>query len=420
MRRLCAVTFALACLFAAPVRAESICDPDGLQNSGSVYRICMPGGDWNGMLVLWAHGFQDAIDPVGIPEDQLCIADEFCLNEVVNDLGFAFATNSYSKTGLAVLQGKADLLDLVQIFTQVKGKPRKVYLVGASEGGIITALSVEQHPAVYAGGVAACGPVGDFPYQLQYFGDARATFQYFFPGFIPGDPFNPAEDLILDWTRFYADVVEPGVFHPANRDSLDQWVAVAKLPFDSDDYLGTVKISVRDVLRYGVVNLKDAITTLGGFPFDNLNRRYNGSANDMILNRLVPRIGADAAAITAMKTAYSTSGLLKNPLITLHTRRDQQVPFVHEPIYNLKTLLAGTLIRKHLNIPVNRFGHCQFTRDEALFSFAVMLFYDRTLREVIGTGAFLSGEELTNFEQSAASVGLPTRRAGNRLTFIVE
>ena len=135
-----------------------------------------PAGQYNGILVIWAHGFQDAGSPVEIPEDQLCI-DDFCIPDIVNGLGFGFATNSYSKTGLAVLEGKADILDLVNIYAQAKGEPSKVYLVGASEGGIITALSVEQSPNVFSAGLAACGPIGNFPYQINYFGDARATFE---------------------------------------------------------------------------------------------------------------------------------------------------------------------------------------------------------------------------------------------------
>lgn len=43
--------------------------------------------------------------------------------------------------------------------------------------------------------------------------------------------------------------------------------------------------------------------------------------------------------------------------------------------------------RDHLGIPVDRYGHCNFTREEALFSFAIMLFYDGILGEVSGRGA---------------------------------
>ena len=35
--------------------------------------------------------------------------------------------------------------------------------------------------------LALCGPVGDFAGQIDYLGDFRVLFDYFFPGVIPGD-----------------------------------------------------------------------------------------------------------------------------------------------------------------------------------------------------------------------------------------
>jgi pimeloyl-ACP methyl ester carboxylesterase len=378
-----------------------------------------PAEDYNGMLVIWAHGFQDAGTPVEIPEDQLCLGDGFCIPEIVNGLGFGFATNSYSKTGLAVLQGKADILDLVNIYTAQKGAPQKVYLIGASEGGIITALSVEQHPDVYAGGLAACGPVGDFPLQINYFGDGRATFEYFFPGLIPGDPFNPHPDLVANWAAYYAAIVEPVVFAPANRSRLDQWVRVARMPFDENDYLNTVRVSVHDMLRYGVVNLNDGAMTLGGFPFDNITRWYTGSNNDLLLNLFVQRAAADPAALAEMQK-YQTSGVLQRPLVTLHTRKDQQVPYIHEQLYALKTFLSGSFLSRHLNIPIDRFEHCNFTADEALIAFAIVLLYDQVLGENSGVESLLSGPRLAAFEERAKRVGLPYRRGGDRLAITLK
>ena len=89
---------------------------------------------------------------------------------------------------------------------------------------------------------------------------------------IPGNPFHPDQRLVDNWSAYYEFVVRPIVFHPLNRERLDQLVAVAKLPFDSDNYLETVEQSVRDVLGYAVINLEDAAQTLGGFPFDNRTR----------------------------------------------------------------------------------------------------------------------------------------------------
>jgi pimeloyl-ACP methyl ester carboxylesterase len=415
MFRLCGILFAAICLMPAAAHAESICDSDGTQSSGSVYRICMPPpNEYNGMLVIWAHGFQDFGTPVGIPEDQLCI-DDFCIPEIINGLGFGFATNSYSKTGLAVLEGKADVLDLVNIYAAQKGQPSRVFLVGASEGGIITALSVERHPDVYDGGLAACGPVGDFPLQINYFGDARATFEYFFPGLVPGDPFNPDPQLVAGWANYYDQVVEPAVFAAINRTRLNEWVRVARLPFDEADYLASVRESVRDVLRYSVVNLRDAATTIGGFPFDNTSRVYTGSSNDLLLNLLVQRADADPEAIATMRSDYATTGVLQRPLVTLHTRKDQQVPYVHEQLYLLKTIASGAFLTRHLNIPIDRFEHCNFTPGELIVSFAIMLNYAGVLAEISGLEAVLPEAQVAAFESRARAAGLPYRREGRSL-----
>ena len=414
--RLVIFTLALMASAATTARAQSVCDPDGYQASGSIYRICMPTSGYNNILVIWAHGFQHAGTPVSIPEDQLCI-NGFCLPDLINGLGFAFATNSYSKTGLAIRQGQADTVDLANIFATKKGKPQKVYLIGASEGGLITALNVEQRPDVFSAGVAACGPIGDFPLQINYFGDARATFEFFFPGLIPGQPFHPDQGLISIWNDYYQNSVKPFLFNPANRHRLDQWVTVAKLPFDANNYLTTVEQSVNDALHYSVVDINDSTTTLGGFPFDNTSRWYSGSDNDLLLNLLVPRIGANPAAITEMTKFYNTSGVLTRPLISLHTLRDQQVPYVHEQIYDVKTFFSGSLFTRHLELPIDRYGHCNFTEDEALISFAIMLFYDGLLDSVSGTATVLNSTQLAAFEAEAAAVGLKTQRTGSKLTF---
>ena len=360
----------LLVLLSSAGTALAACDPDGVQDSGSIYRICMPDRFYNDRLVIWAHGFQDAGTPVGIPEDQLCFAD-ICLPDVMTSLGFAFATNSYSKTGLAVLQGMDDIRDLVDIFTAEKGAPERVYLIGASEGGIITTLLAEQHPDEFDAGVAACGPIGSFRYQIGYFGDARVTFEVFWPGLIPGDPLHPSQDLIDMWPDYYENVVKPAVLADPAR--LWQWATVARLPFDPDNYDETIEESVNAALRYAVLNFNDVVETIGGFPFGNMRRWYEGSANDEWLNEHVTRVKADLGALVEMRQNYDTTGRLDVPLVTIHTTKDQQVPFRHEKLYAGKTYQSGDFNVLHETFWYERYGHCNFTSDEALAAFFEML-----------------------------------------------
>src|SRR5262245_46242974 len=198
---------AMVLALAGPPRAEAVCDPDHMQASGAIYRICMPDPSlWNGRLVIWAHGYVAFNQPLAIPEDQLVLPDGTSLPDLVNALGFAFATTSYSITGTAVRQGLADIVDLVQVFQDEKGPVGKVYVTGASEGGLVTTLAVEQHPDLFTAGLAACGPIGSFRGQVNYYGDFRAVFDYYYPGLLPGDPTHVPGALIDNWDAYYSGV----------------------------------------------------------------------------------------------------------------------------------------------------------------------------------------------------------------------
>ena len=365
--------------------------------------------------MIWAHGFQDAGTPVSIPEDQLCI-DGLCIPDIVNGLGFGFATNSYSKTGMAILEGKADILDLVDIYTHQKGAPTKVYLVGASEGGIITALSVEQSPNVFSAGLAACGPVGNFPYQINYFGDARATFEYFFPGLIPGTVPSGSITRRQLGRLLRTDRQAGGLRsrEPQQARPVGACGEAAVRRNRLSEHRRSVRRRRPSLQRRQ--RRTTPPTTIGGFPFGNNTRWYTGSDNDLLLNIFVPRITVDPAALAAMNTSYATTGVLQRPLITLHTRKDQQVPYFHETLYTLKTLASGSFLTRHLNIPIDRFEHCNFTIEELLVSFAVMLVYDNNVQQVSG-GAEIFGEAgAQRFGRRLRAMNIPYS-AGGRLTF---
>jgi len=348
----------------------SECQPDAVQSSGAIYRICTPPA-WlyNNDLVIWAHGYVYVTEPVGIPEDQLCIGN-LCISDVANLLGFGFATTSYSVNGLAVTQGMVDILELVDIYTATQGPPERVFLVGASQGGLITTLLLEQYPEIFASGLAMCGPIGDFVRQLNYFGDARVIFDVFFPELLPGSPQGIPPALLDAWDSYYTDIMEPVVFAPANTRKRLQWINAAGLPYDPNDFTATSATSISDVLRYNALATNDGIAKLGGYPFGNQTRYYTGSANDTLLNQVVRRYAADPAAIAEIEANYQTSGQLTAPLVTLHTTRDQQVPYFHEVLYAQKVQASGSQAL-YAHIPVDRYGHCNFEASETLAAFAL-------------------------------------------------
>lgn len=340
--------------------ADNSCQ-DGVQASGALYRICLP-DSWNGELVLWAHGYVNPADPLRIPDDQL--PDGTPISDVINLLGFAYATTSYSKNGLAVKQGVADIVDLVSIFKAEHGEPDRVILTGASEGGIITALALEKHPDVFDGGVSACGPIGNFRKQIDYIGDFAVVFDYFFPGVVPASPTGVPQEVIDNWGSVYIPQVQQAI--AADPQATEQLLRVTGAPHDPVDP-STIEQTVLGVLWYAVHATNDAIDTLGGQPFGNTNRIYRGSDNDLLLNLSVLRVQADPAALAEIQAHYETTGHLEDPMVTLHTTGDEIVPFWHQPRYRLKTLLSDDP-SLHGTIRVDRYGHCNFTVGEAIWA----------------------------------------------------
>jgi len=360
---------ALSSLLAYPAAAtpSSVCEPDGQLPSGAYYRICMPTGEWNGDLVIYAHGYVAFNKPITIPEDQLQLPGGVSLPELINGLGFAFATTSYRMNGLAVETGVDDLVDVAAVFSATHTVPTHTLVTGVSEGGLITALAIEQRDDIFDGGLAACGPIGDFSQQINYFGDFRVLFDYFFPGLMPGSPISVPQSLINDWPHYYTATIQPLIFAPTNAVTLNQLLRVSNAPYVTG-LITTVDTSVYDALSYNVLATNDAVQKLGGQPFDNQNRVYAGSANDTQLNQQVQRFTADPVALHAIDLNYQTTGQLSVPLVTLHTTLDQQVPYWHAQLYRVKVILKDSLAF-HQPVEVNRYGHCYFESSEAVGSF---------------------------------------------------
>ena len=182
--------------------------------------------------VVYAHGYVPANQPTGIPEDQLRLGGTY-IPDAANFLGYAFATTGYSINGLAVKDGIVDLVDLVQIFRSQHPTLKRALLVGVSEGGLITTLGPELYPNVFAGGLVACGPIGDFRRQVNDVADFRVAFDYFFAGLIPGSPVSISAPLVDSWTTsYYTNTVLPVIHAPGSAISITELLAVANVDFD--------------------------------------------------------------------------------------------------------------------------------------------------------------------------------------------
>lgn len=356
--------------------------------------ICVP-AVWNQELVVFAHGYVP--DVPQNPWDyllQLGLPDGSFLPAALLQLGYAFAAPSYRVNGLAVLPAVQDIQALVLAFPGLLGQvrpdllpnvqPARVYLTGASEGGLITTRLLEDPAAsqLFAGGLAACGPIGSFRKQVTYWGDFRVLYDYFFPGLpalrgqpIPPDttpnPYIPPE-LMLGWDTGtetdFESLVRAAVL--ANPAAARQLIRTSGAAVDPADVTATTVKTTLNLLWYNVFATMDGQLKLGGNPFDNSRRWYFGSSNDWRLNQLVGRYSADAPALTAL-LPYETTGRLTRPLVTLHTLGDEIVPFWHELLYFGKRQPSGN--GQFLPIPIARYGHCNFTGAEVQAAFGILV-----------------------------------------------
>jgi len=370
-----------------------------MDSDGSMICYWVP-ARWNQDLVVFAHGYVDPRMGVGIPWDQLALPDGTSLPGIVNAMRYAFAVTSYSKNGLAVREGVEGVFKLVSVFKDARPATRRVFLIGVSEGGLVTTLAIEKDAKnvtrTFSGGLSACGPVGDFTRQVNYWGDFRLIYDHYFQDVIPVPPgvtnpvINIHPDAIAAWSTLQpqplpalpgplqAQVVLGLMSHP---DSAGKLIAVTQAPVDPANLEQTVGETTLGILGYNLTSTNEGrqelsgnpavdLNTQVGSPYSNVGREFHEPDGTPIL---VSTYAPDPLALAEIYRNYSTSGYIKAPLVGLHTLGDPIVPFWHELIYRFKTLQAGTAWR-FVNIPVNRYGHCNFKASEAIFGFVVMVF----------------------------------------------
>jgi pimeloyl-ACP methyl ester carboxylesterase len=327
--------------------------------------VCFP-DDWNGDLVLYAHGHVPADRDLAIPDDQV---GGQSIATTINNLGYAYATTSYRRNGLLGPEGVEDMVELGATIRRLyRPDPGRTVMVGVSEGGMVAGLAAERYPDLFDGVLSACGPVGSLRGQLDYFVDFRVVFDYLFPGVIPGTAISVPAEVSERWEELYAPaVVLALVTNPAAAREL---VRITGAAVERSDVVA-IAVTAVVILRYNVIGTADAQQRLGGQPFDNSARVYSGSADDAALNAGVARFAADPAALTAM-AEFETTGNITVPVVTLHTTGDPVVPFNQQALYADKASRSGASGRL-TQIPVDRYGHCSFEAPEVLGAFSTLM-----------------------------------------------
>ena len=364
-----------AALFAAvlvslTVTASAQTHYEGALGPGSLYEIDVP-ASWNGDLVLYAHGIVEASLPVSRPtmQDGYGILRSHLLAD-----GYAVAASSFSTNGWSLADAVIRTHQLGKIAAARAGQPRRTFLVGHSMGALAIVKLAEKYPRAYDGVLAMCGALGGARAELQYAGDARVSFDYFFPNVLPGGPFEvpPGTQYLSPFDAGGPNPLFLQVYAAlsANPAATFQWATAAKLPFITQTELANSALYVVGFLvRYAA----DFIERVNGkMPYDNQQVVYQVNVTpdpatnaylSGLLNSGVERFEADRSALQYYQRNYTPTGEIDIPVLTLHTTRDPAIPYSQEVLF-AETVAAAGRAAQLVQRPIDRWGHCAFTPSE--------------------------------------------------------
>ncbi|HEX4931438.1 MAG TPA: hypothetical protein VFV62_12065 [Gaiellaceae bacterium] len=371
-KMLLAVAAALA-LAAPAATAATPVDVSGELN-GAPYRIVVP-ANWNGTLVVHAHGYRDAADHAGEVDDRSAPASpSAALEPALLAQGYAIAGSAYKSNGWAVQDGIADTKKLVSHFRDTVGKPSRTLLWGFSMGSIVTLALAEETAGHFDGYLAACAVAA---------GTSRA-----WDGALVG---AAAYDAAFGWPAGWGTVGDV-------RDDIDfETEVVPKMigelsSFGKFEFIRLVTGAAPSALpspfypgwiltnMFFATEARGELERRAGGPVvQNLTHTYTLSAAD---KAYLAALGVDADPLLATMNAGRNvsappfsrnyvehwsdfSGKIEKPVLTLHTQTDSLVPVAHESAYAATVAAAGRsgLLAQTFT---SGNGHCNFTGPQLL------------------------------------------------------
>lgn len=339
----------------------------GVHNKAG-YRIEVP-VNWNGRLVLWAHGFRGT----GL---ELTV-DNHPLRPFLLANGYAWAASSYSRNAYDPSQGAKDTHALAQFFNGRFGRPVKTYITGASMGGHVSTIVAEQWPRSYDGAMPICGVMGDYEL-FDYFLDFNVAAQAL-SGVGQTAPF--AADYLtvtVPQTKAALGPAFPLQLNAAGQAlaGLTQMQTGGVRPMFEQAWIYWNALVPGDFLFLRGVG-DGTLTRQPGVAWQNSDVTYQFDADPALspaesaFNATVQRITADAQARRrdGLANVTPTNGNLKIPMLTLHTLGDLFVPFHMQQVYARRVAANGAS-----NLLVQRatrdVGHCTFTPTELVRTFS--------------------------------------------------
>lgn len=318
----------------------------GKDSMGASYLIAMP-ADWNGTLVLHAHGGPS----LGAPTMARPMEDLQRWSITVR-AGYAWAGSSFRQGGVAVHAAAEDTERLRGIFRQHVAKPKFTILHGQSWGGSVAAVEGSLFTEVngqrpYDAVLLTSGLLGGGSRSYDFRIDLRVIYQ----ALCRNHPL-PSETPYPLWQG-----LPPGVaMTRAQLDArIDDCLALNKkadqrTPDQQRKVLAitrTLKLpesSIKSHMEWATFAFADVAQkrTGGANVFGNLGARYTGSGDDDTLNREVQRYATDPAAVARFAQDTDPDGRIPVPVLTVHAIDDPTAFVELESAFRDTMQRAGT------------------------------------------------------------------------------
>ncbi len=349
---------AAAALTALPAAAQEASDcPDsvpagtecfrGQDGNGAWYLIAKP-QDWNGVLVLHAHGGPRLSEPAREDADEDLARFAMMVEE-----GYAFAGSNYRREGFGVRMAAEDMLNLVPIAVAAVGEPEITILHGQSWGGNVAAKAAELHAiggdgeARFDGVLLTNGVLAGGPRPYDFRADLRAVYQFYC-----GNHPRLEEEHYPLW-RGRAEGSE-AIGRADIEARVEECTGLSKAPEDRTteearnlaDILAVTRVPERTLvahLNFATNTFADIVgERLDGLnPFTNEGVRYEGSQDDEALNEGVERFSADPEGARRLTYDSGLTGQIVVPTLTVHAIDDPTAFVELEDAYRQTVAAAG-------------------------------------------------------------------------------
>ena len=352
--------------------------------NGAPYRIKVP-QNWNGTLLVYAHGYRDKADHAGEVDNRTADASPNpALDPALLAQGYALAGSAYKDNGWAVEEGVQDMKNLVTHFRGSIAQPDRTIIWAFSMGTVIGFKSMEQFGGIYDGALCACAvgagatqswdSAGDLalaydtvfgmPTAWGNFGDVRDDLD-FDTEVLPklfGEVSNPLNFRKFEFIRLVTGTPGRGITPPPPPAFYPGWI------FTDMFFSMEARAELERRARGPIVQ--------------NLNRNYNLTAAERgyLMAIGVPSVTIDTWLMAMNGQRYvaapnysrnyvernaNYSGKIKNPVLTMHTIIDPLVTVSQEYEYAETVRNAGRSSSLFQTYTTGN-GHCVFSGPQLL------------------------------------------------------